>query len=153
MNGENAIRAIDFFWHIYVPIGLWLLAIVVLLILLVNKFTFGKWTPEYPNPYEGETLSVPRGVFRGILTLTLLFVAVLMEVWNLEEGRTEENILEFLNAFKMMIAFYFGAKVAHHVTSNEKHKAKIKAGVLASDINEPLMEGDPSLFEDPQSAG
>ncbi len=115
----------DFFWFIYIPIVIWLLLITTLMIFLVVKYTLGKWTAENPNPYEGETLGIPRGVLRGLLTLTLLFVVVIFEVHGVAKGITEEGYMEFVVAFKMMIAFYFGSKVAHHVTSTERKKAEI----------------------------
>lgn len=130
MNTETVNQLPDIYSHIYIPIGIWLIFIILLLTALIIRFTFGKWTKERPNPHRGETLDIPRGVFRGILTLTLLFCAVLFEVYNLKTGHPEENIIEFLTAFKMMIAFYFGAKVAHHVTSAEKSKSIAKAEAL-----------------------
>lgn len=117
--------------HVYVPLGIWLLAIIALLVFLIFKYPFGrKWTKDNPNPFESETLAIPRGTFRGILTLTLVFGAVLFEISNLATGNDESNIYEFMTAFKMMIAFYFGSKVAHHVSAVEKHKTKIKADAM-----------------------
>jgi len=162
MGNETIVNSsIDFFWHIYVPIAIWLVLIMVLLSILLYRYTFGKWSPDSPNPYSGESLSVPRGTFRSILTLSLLFVAVLLETWNVSIGANEENIYEFMTAFKMMIAFYFGAKVAHHVSSTDRHKAQMKADAMVGitentneqPTEEEVKEGDPALFEDPESAG
>ncbi len=113
----------EFFWTLYAPVGAWLLFVIILFIVVLRKYTFGNWTADSPNPYEGETLGLPRGFFRGILTVTLLFVTVLLELTNVRLGNDESNIREFLVAFQMMIAFYFGAKVMHHITSVDRQKA------------------------------
>ncbi len=115
----------DFFWYVFLPIGIWLLGIIILMTTLIVKFTFGKWTKEEQNPFQKETLGVPRGVMRGILTLTLVYVVVLFETYNLNSSIPETGYIEFLMAFKMMIAFYFGSKVAHHVATTEHKKAKL----------------------------
>ncbi len=155
MNTETLNQLPDIYTHIYIPIGIWLIFVILLLTALIIRFTFGKWTKERPNPHRGETLDIPRGVFRGILTLTLLFCAVLFEVYNLKTGHPEENIIEFLTAFKMMIAFYFGAKVAHHVTSAEKSKSIAKAEALTvlettdmSDTSEEITESTDFVPQD-----
>ena len=161
-NIEATDTSLNFLWHIYLPIGIWLFAVIFLIIALLIKFTFGKWEKK-PNPYATETLAIPRGVFRGILTLTLLFIVVIFESYNLFKGNNEDNIVEFLTAFKMMIAFYFGSKVAHHVTTVDKHKAKLKneadkdklQEIDTSEMNEDEYEYEhmDSSFYDEESAG
>lgn len=115
----------DAFWFsVYMPIAIWFLLVLVFFVLLLRKYTFGNWTPEHPNPNEGETLGMPRGVMRGILTLTLVFVTLIIELMNVQIIGLEEEITQLMVAFQMMIAFYFGSKVMHHVTSVEKSKTK-----------------------------
>ena len=113
-----------YWWSIYMPIAVWLVLVLGFFVLLLQKYTFGTWTPEHPNPFEGETFSMPRGVFRGILTLTLLFVVIIIELANVRIIGLEEEIHELMIAFQMMIAFYFGSKVMHHITSVEKQKTR-----------------------------
>lgn len=117
---------LDFFYTLYLPIIIVLGLVIILFAFLLFKYTFGNWTPENPNPYKGETLGLPRGIFRGVLTIVLLFVTVLFEMNNLSVGRDESYIIEFLVAFQMMIAFYFGSKVMHHISANEKKKTQVK---------------------------
>lgn len=113
------------YWlSVYLPIAVWLLLVLIFFILLLRKYTFGNWTPENPNPYMGETFDMPRGVFRGTLTLTLLFVVIIIELTNVRIIGLEEEVHELMVAFQMMIAFYFGSKVMHHITSVEKSKTK-----------------------------
>ena len=154
---EESAHELSILWHIYVPIGIWLIAVIILIILLLIKYPFGNWTQDNPNPYSGESLSIPRGVFRAILTLSLLFVAILFEVYNLSEGNSEDNIFEFLTAFKMMIAFYFGAKVAHHVSSTNRAKAKYEAEAIqvAKTVKPEEAEetGYSEFEEDEEAAG
>ena len=116
----------DMFYTLYLPIIIVLALVVILFAFLLFKYTFGKWTPENPNPYKGETLGLPRGIFRAVLTVVLLFVTVLFEMNNMSLGRDESYIQEFMVAFQMMIAFYFGSKVMHHVTSSERKKTQVK---------------------------
>ncbi len=118
----------EFFWQVYVPIMVWLVLVLIFLILLFIRYTFGNWTPENPNPYQGETFGMPRGTFRGILTMTLLFVVVILELVNVRVVGFEEEMHYLMAAFQMMIAFYFGSKVMHHITSVDKQKALAEAG-------------------------
>jgi amino acid permease len=109
----------------------WGAMIIVLLVLLLRKYTFGKhWTAENPNPYATETFGFPRGIFRGIITLTLLFMVILFEAYGLLDPaniQVEKYTEQLLVAFQMMIAFYFGSKVLHHSTSVEHKKSKEQA--------------------------
>ena len=126
LNYQEAAQNMDFFNTLYLPIIIVLGLVVILFAFLLFRYTFGNWTPENPNPYKGETLGLPRGIFRGVLTIVLLFVAVVFEMNNIAVGNDESNIIEFMTAFKMMIAFYFGSKAVHHVTSDERKKTQIR---------------------------
>jgi len=113
---------------IFALVVLWLLGIVILFVKLLKKYTLKDWGEE-KNPYQGETFAMPRGVMRGTLTLSLLFIVMLMEVVNLAIGGDgiEGKINQLMVAFQMMLAFYFGSKVMHHVTGVDKKKAQLKA--------------------------
>ena len=113
---------LDFNLQIYTPIAIWMFGVLILFIFLLRKYTLATWTEDNPNPYSGETLSMPRGVFRGILTMTLLFIIVFLEILTIFHTGFEQEIDGFMTAFQMMIAFYFGSKVMHHVTSADRKK-------------------------------
>ncbi len=116
------------YWlSVYLPIAIWLTLVLGFFVFLLKRYTFGDWSPENPNPFNGETFDMPRGVFRGILTLTLLFVVVIIELANVRIIGLEQEIHEFMVAFQMMIAFYFGSKVMHHITSAERKKTQFIA--------------------------
>lgn len=116
----------EYFYQIYLPIIIWLVLVLLLIIVLLRKYTLNdKWTKDHPNPYSGESMSLPRGTFRSILTLTLLFVAVMLELVSVHTIGFEDNVHEFLTAFQMMIAFYFGSKVLHHMTNSDREKAGV----------------------------
>jgi len=66
---------------------------------------------------------MPRGVFRGMLTLSLLYVFILFEVANLHIVGLELEMEGLVVGFQMMLAFYFGSKVMHHVTSADRDKS------------------------------
>ena len=122
------------FIAIFSIVGLWLIGISVLFIKLLKKYPFGKqWTEKNPNPYKNETFAMPRGIFRGILTLSLLFIVMLLEVVNLQMLGLEQKIDQLLVAFQMMLAFYFGSKVMHHVTSADRDKEKARSQETQTD--------------------
>jgi len=113
-----------FYLEVFLPIGIWLVIVLTFFILLLKKYTFGDWSEEKPNPYAGETFDMPMGIFRGTLTLTLLFVVVILELVNVRIIGFEDEIHEFMVAFQMMLAFYFGSKVMHHMTSTDRKKTE-----------------------------
>jgi hypothetical protein len=124
----------EFLWQVLFPIFLWLALVLGFIILLFVKFTFGKWTKDHPNPYQTETFGMPRGTFRGILTLSLLWVTVILELVNVRIIGFEQEFTGFMTAFQMMIAFYFGAKVMHHITSSDVKKTKAETGTTDSTV-------------------
>lgn len=137
----------EFIWQVFVPIMGWLILVLILLFLLIRKYTFGKWTKENPNPYGGETFDLPRGTFRGVLTMSLLYVAIVLELVNVYVQDFEFQMTEFMTAFQMMIAFYFGSKVMHHITAADHGKTKVKAAgkqnVVAPNAN--IISGVPDF--------
>lgn len=133
----------EFLWQVLFPIFLWLFLILAFFIILFVKYTFGNWSSENPNPYQDETFGMPRGTFRGTLTLTLVYVTVILELVNVRIVGFEAEIHEFMVAFQMMLAFYFGAKVMHHVTASDKKKAYAVAG-------DPTQQG---IGNQPQQQG
>jgi len=153
----------------YLPLAIWMALIVILFAFLLSKYTLGKWTKENPNPYAKETMGLPRGIFRAILTLSLLFAAIVFEMSLIYLGRPESWITEFMTAFQMMIAFYFGSKVMHHVASNDRKKtaerareavevAKVGGSIVNTPYNPPARPTSgqaqtQSDFYDPESAG
>lgn len=139
----------QYIWQVLVPIFFWLALVLAFIIFLFYRYTFGNWSAENPNPYQDETFGMPRGTFRGILTMTLLFVVVILELVNVRIIGFEQEIHEFMVAFQMMIAFYFGSKVMHHVTSADRDKTKqiAKAAVAGNDYSSA-----PDGFEEDESA-
>lgn len=140
----------EFIWQVLVPIFGWLALLLAFFIILFFKFTFAKWTTENPNPYQDETWGMPRGTFRGSLTLTLLFVAVILEVVNVKIVGFESEIYQFMIAFQMMIAFYFGAKVMHHITSSDKKKA-MYLSTAYTEITQGINTDPNDIVQTPQT--
>ncbi len=151
----------EFVWQVLVPIFGWLALLLAFFIMLFVKFTFGNWTTENPNPYQDETWGMPRGTFRGSLTLTLLWVVIVLEVVNVRIVGFEAEIHELMIAFQMMIAFYFGAKVMHHITSSDKKKAiayaqqlTIESGTgFQNDYNSGYIDNQPENIEPQDESG
>jgi hypothetical protein len=124
----------EMYGQAYDIIKIWMGIVVLIFLALLGRYSFGfGFTKEKPNPYEKETFGMPRGVFRGILTLSLLFIVLLLEVISLN-GKVmtiDKNLFvpeimykELMVAFQMMLAFYFGSKMVHHVTSADRDKSK-----------------------------
>ncbi len=143
----------EFFWLVYFPIMAWMILVLVFLIALFIRYTFGNWSVENPNPYEKETFGMPRGTFRGILTLTLLWVVVILELVNVRVEGFEAQMHELMIAFQMMIGFYFGAKVMHHITSVEKSKALYEYGAGYSETGSTGISPAPPGAEEEEEQG
>ncbi|MBN2663845.1 MAG: hypothetical protein JXR68_09370 [Bacteroidales bacterium] len=139
----------EFMWQVLFPIFFWLVLVLAFFVVLFIKYTFGNWSSENPNPYQDETWGMPRGTFRGILTLTLVFVTVILELVNVRIVGFETEMHEFMVAFQMMIAFYFGSKVMHHVTSADKQKTYAVAG---NDID-PQGIGSQGIYDQSDVTG
>ena len=156
---------IEYFAAIYIPVMIWLILSLIFIVIMFKKYTFGDWTKENPNPCDGETFNMPRGTFRGILTLSLLFITVVIELANVKIIGLEAEFSEFMAAFQMMIAFYFGAKVMHHINSVDKTKTKMLAqaaeatalGTTTATLEREAENGvttvDNSYFEEEGAAG
>lgn len=114
----------EYYLGVYIPVMLWMVISVVFIVIMFKKYTFGDWTKENPNPCDGETFNMPRGTIRGVLTMSLLFITVVFELQNVRVIGLEAEFPEFMAAFQMMVAFYFGAKVMHHINSTDKQKTK-----------------------------
>ena len=126
----------EFIWQVLIPAFIWLALMLSFIIFMFIRFTFGNWSAENPNPYQDETFGMPRGTFRGLLTLSLLYMVVVLELVNVRVVGFETEMHEFMVAFQMMIAFYFGSKVMHHVTSADRTKHTTYAKKSGGDIGD-----------------
>lgn len=152
----------EYYLSVYLPIAIWMFITIFFIVILFRRFTFGHWTAENPNPYEGETFGMPRGTMRGILALTLLYITLILEIANVRLIGLETEIQGFMTAFQMMVAFYFGAKVMHHVTSADRTKttvladAEVKKNISSSVVENIYNDGisvDSTYFEEEGAAG
>lgn len=124
------------FAFIYWPLMIWLGIVVFIFLWLFFRYSINLKGKD--NPFERETFAMPRGVLRGILTLSVLFVVLLVEVANIGLLRSDAvewteigNVTEpLLTAFQMIIAFYFGGKVIDHLAEVDKEKSKNRADTL-----------------------
>ncbi len=140
----------EFLWQVLIPIFFWLALLLGFFVFLFVKFTFGNWTTENPNPYQDETWGMPRGTFRGALTLTLVFMTAILELVNVRIIGFENEIREFMIAFQMMIGFYFGSKVMHHITSSDKKKTQVLAE--SGLVETPNVNVEPTDFQNNEQA-
>lgn len=104
----------------------WLVGLVFWLKKLIVNYTLKDWGNK-TNPYQDETLGLPRGTLRGILTLTLLIVVVILVCTSMVVKPLRGGFESLIDAFQVMLAFYFGSKVMHHITSSDKKKSQSKS--------------------------
>ncbi len=127
------------FLMMYIPVLVWILLLVVFFIFMLRRYTFRHWKGQ-TNPYKNETLGIPRGVIRATLSISLLFFVLLFEVFSLAFESLEARTESFFTAFELMIAFYFGGKVMHHLSSTDKTKNRDVANAVKENrkqIKEP----------------
>ena len=141
-------------------IVIWIALVIILFIFLLRKYTLKEWSKENPNPYEGETLGLPRGLLRAVLTLSVLFIVMLLQVNSLffdpkdllvgnEIFIPEERFGQLMTAFQMIIAFYFGGKVMHHYVQAERRVEEKKSDTQL----EQTKLGKTKDFEDEEASG
>jgi len=114
------------FWVMCIGFGIifvWICICIYFIDHLVRKFTFH---PE-SNPYEKESLGIPHGTLRGMITLTLLIVVVVMVSMSLMIRDFQHTYDSLVDAFQLMISFYFGGKILDRVNKADKEKAVLKA--------------------------
>ena len=114
-------ETIAFFAGVLLILG-WLWITVRRLNLLMHKYTFNKDN----NPYRNETLGLPPGTLRAILTLTILIVVVVMVCLSMVIRQLEGTYDQLLTAFELMIAFYFGSKIMSNVSDSDIKQSEMK---------------------------
>jgi hypothetical protein len=75
-----------------------------------------------------------------------------LELANVRILGTESEFHEFLVAFQMMVAFYFGSKVMHHITSTERQKTQFLAEAQSGTMQNTANSGGGD-FGDEQAEG
>jgi Trk-type K+ transport system membrane component len=130
---------------VFLPLMIWLGLVIIFLLFLLLRFPFAgrKTSRSYINPYKTETMGIPRGVIRGILALTVLVAVVILQIYAIRFFESDTKISSFLTAFEVVLGFYFGAKVVHHIASTDKNKVKAVAGSNKSqeEFNDPDASG------------
>ena len=114
---------------VIVAILAWFALIAFVFALLLVKFTLNR---DKPNPHAGETFAMPPGVFRGILTLSVLFVVLLLEGANIgllrEDAAQWETFQKAIQplviGFQMILSFYFGGKIVGQLANADRDKSK-----------------------------
>lgn len=138
------------FLLLYIPVLIWLIVVIIFFSFMLRRYTFKKWTDK-ANPYISETFGMPRGVIRGTITLSLLFFVLLFETLSLISTGLEARSEHLFTAFELMIAFYFGSKVMHHLTSSDKKKNRDVADVIKT--REEKKRGTMGTSADDNSVG
>ncbi len=127
------------------PIFAWIILVVLYLWKLTKTFLLNG-DSNVENPYKAETMGLPRGTIRGILTLTLLFIAILLQLYAIRHDALEKiNVM--MGAFELMLAFYFGSKVMHHLSATDKYKTQAVAEANKTNT-QPVSD-----FDDPEAKG
>lgn len=101
----------------------WLGLVVYWLHFMLKKYTFNN---EYDNPYRNETLGLPGGTMRGVLTLTILFVVVVLISLSMVVRQLQGTFEHLVDAFEVMLAFYFGSKMVKGISKADNEKSAVK---------------------------
>lgn len=128
---------------VLVPMIIWIVLMLILLLVFMIKYPLKKTgaSGHASNPYEKETMAIPRGMIRGVLSITILIGAVLFQIYALRFFDSEERISSFMTAFEIMLGFYFGSKVVHHLTSADRDKVKEVANAKTDEFVDVEAEG------------
>jgi len=99
----------------------WLVLVVWWLIIMLKNYTLKK---DFDNPYKDETLGMPPGTLRGVLTLTILVVVIILVCLSMLVEPIKGGYDEMITAFEIVLAFYFGGRIVNSVSKSDKEKAK-----------------------------
>ncbi len=143
--------------YVLVPILVWMGLVVILFVLLLRRFTFAKGGE---NPYKNETFAMPRGVLRGVLTVSVMFVVLLLQVLVFYLAHNDVSTWEHLQhvfdpimtAFQMIIAFYFGGKVVDHLADVDRETAQHRVDAVLSQ-NAPHSGEPTATGGEPEAVG
>lgn len=115
-------------WSNWIFVGLafffiivWIIGVTKYLQRMIREFTFDKGDK---NPYKNETLGLPPGTLRAVLTLTLLIVVIDLICLSLIMEEFRDSFSSLINAFEVMLAFYFGSRIVSNVAQKDKEKAE-----------------------------
>jgi len=99
------------------------------------------------NPYKNETFGLPSGTVRGSIALTLLMGGISMLIMAIGYPQFSDisNFKFFIDAFLMMVAFYFGSKSLQYLQPSKKEE---KEGAP-----EPLPTLPPTEVKEPTAPG
>jgi amino acid permease len=131
-------------------IFVWFCLVVLWLIKMMRQYT---WNEKIKNSeqYSSETLNLPPGTLRAILTLSLLITLVVLVCISMFVTQLKGQFDSIVGAFELMIAFYFGSKVMDNVTSNDREKSiqRSEAEIKKAEYNRP----NPTISEIPFNEG
>jgi hypothetical protein len=146
----------EFTLLLFVPMMVWIGLIIALFVLLLVKYTLSRKGGH--KLHRDQTFAMPPGIFRGILTLSVLFAVLLLQVVGVrflaEEGsawlRFQDAIDPLVVAFQMILSFYFGAKIIGHLADVDRDKSRDR--IRTALANQPGT-AEQSLFHDPDAVG
>lgn len=99
------------------------------------------------NPYKSETFGLPAGTVRGTIALTLLMGGISMLIMAIGYPQFSDisNFKFFVDAFLMMVAFYFGSKSLQYLQQSKKEEKEGEPAPIPAlppiEVNEPEIPG------------
>jgi len=138
----------DFYFWV---VGIWLAVVILFLAVMITKFTCRNWPADCPNPYQEETLGMPPGVLRSLLTLSLVVFIFLIELYRFQYPFALEEFSKLLiQGFEIMLGFYFGTKALQTLSNNE---TKSKKSAVEAAAGMPHQIPPTNKFEDKDANG
>lgn len=136
---------------------IWIYSVLGIIILFSVLFHIIYPWKGKENPYMDQTFGLPPGVFRGLLTLSLIYFIISLEVYNfMFPNYLKQFSKDLITGFEIMLGFYFGGKALQHLSETDRKKAEKTSQATESAINakkeiEKLNTGNP--LHDPEAAG
>lgn len=136
---------------------IWIYSVLGIIVLFSVLFHIIYPWQGKKNPYMDQTFGLPPGVFRGLLTLSLIYFIISLEVYNfMFPNYLKQFSRDLITGFEIMLGFYFGGKALQHLSETDRKKAEKASEATETAINakkeiEKLNTDNP--LHDPDAAG
>lgn len=97
--------------------GVWMIFILIYFWVMLAKYPLRNWGHDH-NPYEDETLGIPKGTIRTILALSMLFMFILGHGYALAFESIDTTSID--QATFMVLAFYFSDRTVRAIIDGKK---------------------------------
>lgn len=109
--------------------------LVVLTLILVPMMYYHRPRDGKESPFLKETLCLPPGTLRGVITFSLVYFVILLEYYKfLYPANLSYFSDKLISGFEIMLGFYFGGKVLQSMSAADTEKSKHVASAAKESI-------------------